>query len=204
MARTIYGTPLENIGDKGTTCQYPIIAIQGTWDREPRSWASPTSAFRQEGKLRGLRWAAGYRWSANLDGVFGKNHDWIFAGHELCSMMRGGRFSAVAWSHGGQVAAYAASFGAKFHTLVTVGTPVRGDMRKVWEAASPNIRRWVHLYSGVDIWQWLGDIGDGKFQLVPWRKMWAPAENIHCPGKKHGEMLDPAYWIERNFWRFFV
>jgi len=71
----------------------------------------------------------------------------------------------IAHSHGMQIALVACAAGLKVNTLITVGGPVRDDMKAVAAAARPNIARWLHLYSDAhDYMQLLGELFDGGWK----------------------------------------
>jgi hypothetical protein len=195
------------------------LAVAGTHGtRREDEWNHLGSAFTRFMLRRGFvsieeRAASPFVWSTDLD--LGRSHrDWQAGGRALLYYLvpplhphlrlPPGRTRLVAHSHGGQVALYAASYGLKVECLVTVGTPVRGDMREVAEAARPNIKRWLHLYSPRDLTQILGSLFGGGFRVR--RRMPLADLNREMP-KGHGDVLrDPSVmhaWVDDG-WLAFV
>lgn len=126
-------------------------------------------------------------WSTSLDGVrpfpwSPRRHlGWESAGHALYAYLQppelGGEDNGVApaprdtrivcHSHGLQVVLYACAAGLRVQRLISVGSPVRDDMRSVADAARPQIRSWTHVHSdGSDRWQWMGALTDGALGIV--------------------------------------
>lgn len=118
-----------------------------------------------------------FKWSARLDGFFGRKHPtWKASGENLYAYLDpplcpekkvpASDIRIVTHSHGLQVVLYACAAGLKINTLISVGSPVRRDMRKIAEKARPNIKHWLHLKAGFkDIWQVLGELGDGRLGI---------------------------------------
>jgi hypothetical protein len=101
--------------------------------------------------------------------------------------------NVIAHSHGGQVVFYACAEGLKLSLLITIGTPVRSDMRAIVEKARPNIGHWLHVFES-SYWankmQWLGALFDGHVG-IEWRHAAADV-NIDVPGVGHSRLLvDP-------------
>lgn len=161
----------------------PYIPVQGThaWDEDPLNfqWWEPGSAFTQYLQTLGLALidlALPFLWSTELDGVGigNKQTTWKGAGHALRYFI-GDQFpmglpfekrNVIAHSHGGQVVFYACAHGLKLRNLITVGTPVRGDMEKIVKAARPNIGYWLHICdSKHDFTSLAGALFDGTFRV---------------------------------------
>lgn len=143
-------------------------------------------------------------WSSNLDGVrlwpwrwFSKdNHvDWKAAAHHLIDHLYYVPIcdrNLIAHSHGLQVVLYAASFGLPISTLVSVMSPVRGDMKKVAAAARPNITNWWHLHSDwSDKMQVLGGLFDRQWGVQ--RKHPLADIDRSVPGVGHSSILKPEH-----------
>ena len=93
--------------------------------------------------------------------------------------------------------AYGAAAGLRIPRLITIGSPVRGDMAEVWARARPQIGRWLHLYSAGDWWQIFGQFGDGVIGRR--RSMPLADRNVEVPGVHHADLLrDPARF---DLWR---
>ena len=104
----------------------------------------------------------------------------------------------VAHSHGGQVAALALAEGLpQVKRLVTIGTPVREDMREVYKAARGGLVSWHHFYSNSDWMQLFGSLFDGSWKLT---RAMDFAQNVLCYKKGHSAMLKPSYWEENDLW----
>lgn len=107
-------------------------------------------------------------WEAGGDACFYFLHDLPYAKRNL-----------IAHSHAGQVALYAAAFGTRIRTLVTVGTPVRADMFDVYARARKNIGWHLHICDATfDLWGTLGQLFDGEVSVS---RTW-PAEVGGGPG----------------------
>lgn len=190
-----------------------VTAVAGTWawrPDDPTRWWQPTSAFSQYLFANGYDYVSretAFVWSTDENGVFDHKHsDWKAGGANLFAYLVPPRCpdrrvppaecNVIAHSHGGQVALYAASMGLKIDMLITVATPVRGDMVKVIEQARPNIRHWRHIHgSWKDYVQVLGSIGDGTWGIH--REFTAANENILVRGCSHSEFLSSAAFYPR-------
>ena len=102
--------------------------------------------------------------------------------------------TVIAHSHAAQVVLFACADGLRIKVLVTVGSPVRADLREVARKARLNIGYWLCLYSdGSDAMQWLGEFGDGALGIVRKHPLADRSEKI--PGVGHSKILcDPAYF----------
>lgn len=192
-----------------------LTCVAGTWAWTPAKplihWWQPGSAFCGQALPAGACLAATtpFVWSTNRDGLLETAHrDWYAGGVNLLtylvpplcpeSRVLPADCVVVAHSHGGQVALYAAAEGLKIDTLVTVATPVRGDMKDVIAEARPNIRFWRHLHgTWRDYVQVLGSIGDGIFGIH--RAFPQADENITVRGVTHSAFLNDPQYFER--WR---
>lgn len=172
---------------------------------EALPWWHPQSPFGRAAVAAGLVLVDDkepFLWCTEVEGVFGDNAVWYAGGAALryfAQAKHPAPVSILAHSHGGQVALYAAAQGLAVQTLVTIGTPVRGDMEATATRARRNIRRWLHLYSDADGWQALGEFGDGRLGI--YRSMPLATVNILEPGVGHTDLLDPALWTARRWWR---
>jgi len=179
------------------------ILVAGTHGHK-NPWWKPGSPFMQAmigQRIRPADLSDPYSWCTNLDGLFGKNEIWEASGHALRWYARSKishyPVSVVAYSHGGQVAAYAAANGLHIDRLITVATPVRKDMEAVYEAAKGNIDSWYHLHSDSDLWQVLGGLMDGKWGIH--RTMPFADENVMVNNIHHSDFLNPELW-DQNYW----
>lgn len=197
----------------------PVILVAGTWGgkRSESQWWQPRSLFARMLEAGGVTILAPedpFRWTTDLDGLIGKNEDWARAGDALrwyanAKLLPVGgaprRVSVVSHSHGGNCVAYACASGLLVDRLITVGTPIRREMRTTYEAARKNIQTWIHLYSNsADVWQMFGSWRPGR--LLAWvrgesltrRMKWADV-NLKHPGVTHGNLVDPALWRDRRY-----
>lgn len=203
------------------------VLVQGTHDYtgtadDAQQWWAPGSPFWREAERHGITLLGAHDpfvWTTDLGGLFGRRRftDWKAAGEALRwyatlkvyqGIKAGERepfpveVNMVSHSHGGQVAAYAAArrvVGFRVKTLVTVGTPVRADMARIYERTLKRVGRWVHLYAPRDRWQVLGALFDGALGIE--REMLG-AENIKVDGESHSGLLDPALWTAKGWWEF--
>lgn len=195
--------------ESNSAVKTPTVAIEGTWARgEEVGWADPRSEWAKAALAAGVNLIdpdEPFEWSTALEGLRRGQHPiWETSGMALkwyCHKYAPGEpVNLIAHSHGGQVAAYALAQGLKGN-LITVATPVRGDMRKVWAKAAVNMGRWRHVYTDEPWWKgWqnFGEIFDGRFGWT--RKMPAPAENVKIPGEDHSSLMDPRVWRAKRLW----
>jgi pimeloyl-ACP methyl ester carboxylesterase len=190
--------------------------VAGTWAWKPGDsripwWqsGSPFCACLAAAGIPVVSTKRPFIWSTDLDMRQDSHMDWRAGGvnlyaylvPDLCEDRRlpPEQTLVIAHSHGGQVALYAAAEGLKIDTLITVATPVRGDMAAVIVRARPNIRFWRHIHGGwKDHVQLLGGLLDGRFSL---RRAFPEAdENVEVSGATHSEFLnDQVKYLER--WR---
>lgn len=189
------------------------VLVPGTHStlRKESQWWEPGSPFNQLLQRNGLTPARTrpFIWSSNLDGVsfwpwqwFRKdNHvDWKAAGEALISYLELVPYvedrNLIAHSHGLQVVLYAAAAGMPINSLISVMSPVRGDMKDVAQAARPNIGRWLHLHSDKsDKMQMWGGLFDGQWGVHRTHPL--ADENQPFPGIGHSTILHPenmALW----------
>lgn len=192
----------------------PLLFVQGThgWGRgdEPQWWrdGSPLIAFLEARDFVVLGKQQPFIWSTNVDGVqwwhgkARKHINWESAGCSLYAFLRNplapsdyvplASRNLVGHSHAMQVIAYACAAGLKINRLLTLGSPVRADMREIYAAARPNIGHWLHVHSdSTDKMQWYGELFDGHFGIV--RKQPFADVNLGIPAVAHSRLLnDPA------------
>ena len=190
------------------------ILVGGTHaNNAARPWRAPESKFAQEARNNevdvsiGGTIGGGFIWSTQLE-IWRFKKDmgtdtWVAAAHSLLSYIDAycdGCANIIAHSHGGNVAAIAASFAwGKINHLVTVGTPVRKSLDETYSLAFLGLRgNWSHIYSTSDWWQMFGTFGT----FNPWKKRTISYanSNILAEGKNHTELHDPALWTEKNWW----
>lgn len=152
-------------------------------------------------------------WSTDVGGVpwaRGGNYiDWAAGAAALSYFITakhhcvGAETGIIAHSHALQVVAFAASdHDLKVDCLITVGSPLRKDMRERYKVLRANTRHWLHIHSDrSDNWQWLGTLFDGHFGVV--RETPLADENAFVPKVGHSELLrDPLtyhHWLERRW-----
>lgn len=189
--------------------EWECITVEGTWGskRGELDWWRFGSPFWHYLITSGFARTAvpvtkKFHWDDSVEGIFGKNKRWKLGGERLGYYAKAYRnpnrkLLVIAHSHGGQVAAYAASKGMRIDCLVTVATPVRKDMKQTYEYARGNIGCWIHLYSDRSDWmQWFGSWFDGSWRLR--RKMSYADQQIQIPGVGHSGLLNPAMWDRYN------
>lgn len=151
-------------------------------------------------------------WSGDLNGLGGKHSDWRAGGNALfhylvpplCldKRLKPSETNIICHSHGLQVVLYAAAYGLKIQTLISVSGPVRRDMELVATAARPQVARWVQIRSDrSDWWQWLGEIGDGRLGIH--RNHPLADLNVKIPCVGHSGLLRDAehfsHWTANDF-----
>lgn len=165
-----------------TPIRYLAIAgTGGAWRAD--EWHHPKSPFCSFLRTRGLAPIVeddrrGYGWDTAVDGVFGRDDIWDYAGrnlfHYFVPPMGSGEPSIqptetfiITHSDGGEVVAYACGkYGLKINGLITVATPIRKNLTPLYEAAAKNITRHLHLHAGwLDYIQVLGSLFDGGFGI---------------------------------------
>ena len=209
-------------GSSGSRSLYDFTLVGGTWsfDGEDRhEWWQYDSAFAAFLKAHGLNPShpVPFIWSSDIDGGFRwpwtkrKFRDWESAGYALAYYLDDvppERRLVIAHSHGGQVALFAASQGTRIAQLVTVGTPVRRDMREVRALARPNIKHWLHVHVKADRMQRLGELFDGHLGIH--REFEEADVNAHVDDRKvgHSGVLTRAeyfrLWIANGWLDYFV
>lgn len=176
-----------------------VILVAGTWGGK---WCEEDSAFRRYLTEHGLEsfWFRG--WSENVDGVpnilaKGRHREWIAGGFALGYKLEAippHERIVIAHSHGGQPAAYCAALaGVYIHRLVTVCTPVRGDMTETWTLAHQHIGGHRHIAdTDGDPWQRAGEFLDDH---LGWQRDIPGADNLPLDGIGHTGLLeDPQYF----------
>ena len=189
----------------------PTILIAGTNSLDAPWWRSNSPFGRAvRNWCRLINGKDPYYWTTRLNWVpYGRHIDWTNAARMLMWYVQAKLASPdgssppvniIAHSHGGQVALIAAALGLKINCLITVCTPVRGDLNETYNVAKDNIARWIHIYSCNDKWQWLGAFGVRIAGY--WKKMPYSDENHFQPGGHTRLVLDPAVWEERQWFHF--
>lgn len=179
----------------------PVILVGGTWSNKQKDilaeeWWKPGSKFYYQTVKHGYK-VYSFAWTTNLEGVLGKNEEWDSASERFSRIVPENAI-IVAHSHGGQIPILAAAKGFKVKSLVTVATPVRGDMP--YKEASKNIAFWSHIYGNYkDYMQILGSLMVGKLWALK-RQMPEAGINIYHPAA-HSELINVELWNERNWWR---
>lgn len=178
------------------------ILVSGTWGLSSDDWWKVASPFWQTAKHHGLDLAAPddpFMWTTALEGVKGDNREWSVAAAALrwfCKAKGIERPNIIAHSHGGQLPLLATFQGLDIGNLVTVATPVRGDVLS--QVIVQKIQRWVHIHTGVgDTMQLLGELGDGEISA---RRKMPEAENIYESDQTHSGLLDADLWTARGWW----
>jgi hypothetical protein len=148
-------------------------------------------------------------WSTDIDGTsvwpwewFGKrnNVEWESWGYEFYQRMLYVPFEEriiLSHSHGGNVWAYAAAR-IPIRLWIDIASPVRGDMKVLYERARANTQHWVHVHSDRSDWmQMLGGLFDrhlGTVRANPYAH-----ENVFVPRRGHSRILNDER--EFGFWR---
>lgn len=194
-----------------------VLLVQGTyaWGHTAglQWWEcrSPFGAFLRSMDFNIIGGDRPYIWDTDLDGIgwlhrrpFKKHRNWEAAGLSLYSYLippLNAQWddyvpiedrNLIGHSHAMQVIAYACAAGMKVNRLITIGSPVREDMRDVYQLARMNIRNWMHVHSdGSDRVQWFGELFDGHLGIV--REQPAADRNLLVANVSHSKLLnDPA------------
>jgi hypothetical protein len=175
----------------------------------PNDWDNPNSPFTAMLAKYGMGVAnpeRPYVWTTNIDGAGynDKHWDWAAAGINLYAyvspplfpLARLGQVSTriVAHSHGLQAVLYAAAAGMKVGSLVSVGSPVRGDMMETAKLARPNINRWLHLSSCGDWTQIWGELFDGSIGIRRDHPLADRNDKMPTEAGHGGILRDPRYF----------
>jgi hypothetical protein len=181
-----------------------VACIPGTWDRGADAWHRPTSPYCAALAAAGHTVVDLADWNTELDGLIGRNVSWIEGGRALLLALINHRQAdqaldvVVAWSHGGNVAAYALAFlstaDVRVRHLITLGTPVRSDLTPFYQRARGAVDRWTHVYGGSDWWQIFGALGDHAVRYL--RGMPDAHVNRFVPGVRHAALLAPSYTLD--------
>ena len=180
------------------------ILIGGTHANDADPWFSPESSFALTAPFHNVEISTGrgegFIWSTQLE-VWRFKKDmgtdaWQAAAHSLNSYIDAycdGQANVIAHSHGGNVAAIAASsvWRTRINHLITVGTPVRKSMDIVYLGAANGVNKWTHIYSDSDWWQMFGTFGT----FNPWKTR--TREHAHnnrlIKAKGHTELHDGSH-----------
>jgi pimeloyl-ACP methyl ester carboxylesterase len=192
-----------------------VALVGGTWAYDGRvpddEWYAPGSAFvRAVLAPHGIEplWPDDpFVWDGEADGVgwWGRERKhlvWQAAAANLVYRLKAlplEQRNLIAHSHGGQVALYAASV-LPLNRLITVTTPVRGDMVHTIAVARANIGAWWHLYSTGflrDKMQWFGEFFDGVWNIPPKRTFDAANQNVACKDVGHSGLLCEAKYYDQ-------
>lgn len=204
-----------------TPVRYLAIAGTGGAGRAA-DWNALTSPFTVFLRTRGLTPLVEderrlYGWDTALDGLDGHDYTWDYWGkslfHYIVPPLGNGEPAIppsetfiIGHSHAGNLVAYACGkYGLKINGLITVGTPIRGNLTPLYEAASRNIERHLHLHAGwKDYMQVLGSLFDGGFGI---HREHPFAINQPMPGG-HGDILRKPelfpLWVQNHWLDLFV
>lgn len=198
----------------------PFCIVNGTWEFDGHDgateWWQAHSPFVEfmatEGFVYTLVAGEPFIWHTALEGIdwlryFGKKAKhtaWRAAAHNLKQYLRDVPVqdrNILAHSHGGNVVAYACAGGLEINNLITLSTPIRGDMRAVYTAAAIHINHWTHVHSDRSDWmQLLGGLFDGQFGVH--RGCPQADHNISIAKVGHSKIVkDPAFfrvWKEQQ------
>ncbi len=183
------------------------IAVPGTWGwslGQTKAWWQEGSPFHRFMVEHGFHQDHAERsfWSTRLDGVSlwqclrrsqAARRSWAHGGKVLHHFLTehtepGKKRRVICHSHGLQVVLYACAQGAQIDRLISLGSPVRKDMRSTAELARPNIVDWTHVASDrSDTTQIFGELFDGAFGIV--REHPLADKNIIIPSVGHSQLL---------------
>lgn len=189
----------------------PTILVAGTWAAKANErWVDPRGDWVKNAVDHGVHFpwrAQPFFWSTALDGIgFGRRHlVWDAWGRQLARYAHNRTqdpVNVICHSHGGQVVAYALKYGLEINVLVTVATPVRQDMLKLWKGFNHQIGMWYHVHTGKrDIWQIIGALMDKHFGIR--RKMPDADMNIDMAGEDHTSLLEAKLWNKHKWFTDF-
>jgi hypothetical protein len=182
-----------------------VILVEGTWGG---GWAYPGSPLRKKLEARNFKCIRFQGWSTDVDGVpnflgleAGKHADWIAGGYafgyQLASLPFEER-NVICHSHGINPVLYQAKNSqVPIRNLVSVCSPVRGDMQETATAARPYIKHWRHISAtDWDFMQRAGELFDGHWNWKQVRKWEQADENVQIPKIGHSKLLNDPAWVE--------
>jgi hypothetical protein len=177
--------------------------------QEPRAWWRPRSDFALALEAHGHQLVnrdRAFVWPTDLEGLWPwrRRRLWAVAGETFGWYVQaylgpGTLPSVIAHSHGGSVVAYAAFFGQQFDLVVTMASPVRGDMAEAYQRLRARARRWIHVYTTWDLWQALGGVFDGRLGI--YREQPLADQNVQIDADDHG-YVTPEQWTKHGLWPF--
>ena len=157
----------------------PYVTIRGTWGDGKKfpQFDLPNTSWSNHMRNLGCYPIGGqrpFRWTTDLEGddreVAGDNfYNYIVPPLAPEYAVPPTETHVLTYSFGNEPALWAAAKGLKIRTLITVGGPVRKDMREVVERARPNIYHWICVYSDGDWMQHFGTWFDKEWN--PFRPM---------------------------------
>lgn len=144
------------------------VPVHGTNDTKSDAWVrgGPLVDYLAEHDL--TRVIPTFEWSGGLWGVpWDSGKDWFDASRSFWYYLRQLSYldrNVIAHSHGGNVALLAAEY-LPIRTLITVGTPVRANVRETARRAlaKGHLGSWHHVYDRK--WDWIQRLGmlfDGR------------------------------------------
>lgn len=151
-----------------------VIPVHGTWGLKDKSpWWKLNSNFEKFCRINNIFFYGGHDsfvWSGRIDGFnfgFKDNHyDWLTAGLSLKYYLKEVPYddrNLILHSHAWPVFLYS---GAKVRNVITVGSPMRGDILNLAINArdSKLFNYHLHIYDMLfDRIAFLGQIGDGRW-----------------------------------------
>lgn len=161
----------------------------------------PEDPFFWSGKVDGFSFL-----SAITLGFFNDPHEtWIGDGLQLRKRLRAMQLedrNLILHSHALQVAAYA---NYPVNNIISVGSPIRADLSKHYEALRNNCNRWMHIYDrNFDKMAILGQLGDSRW--FGSRNNPYAHENVKLADIDHSKILhDPALitlWRTEGWFEF--
>lgn len=220
---------MELSGNVVTSTYITVPGTHGDNGESTGLWwqaGSPFARFMHRHGVEPFNDERPFTWSTDLNGhrfwrrwlgMRDSHRDWIAAGYALCyylwplheqdQYVQIENRNVIAHSHGGQVVFYACAYGGlRINRLITVGTPIRRDMRAVIERARPNIGQWLHVRGTTDHVALWGSIGDGslvKARTFDGREDWTDV----VPDIRHSRVLTEeevfyATWVMRGWIEF--
>lgn len=195
------------------------ITVAGTHGADRTDWDQLDSPFSNLLQFHGCEQLITdplrkFMWSTEVDGLLGRNNTWDASGQALAdyivppllgsTLLAAKDTYVISHSHGGNVVAYACGkYGLKIEGLITIGMPIREDLHDLYQMATPNIKRHLHIHAGwKDYWQVLGALRDGRWGI---HREHPFATNVKTSGG-HGTVLRDVKhfhkWVDEGWLEF--
>ena len=179
-----------------------MVLVTGTWGEKSEEEWHKDKKWKDDLADIGIKQLdrdVPFLWSSNLDGLIGENYDWRSGGAALKNYIEARQckygitnepINLISHSHGMQIVAYAAYFGLRLGTVVTVAGPKRDKLDRQYKSIQTGSKCWIHVHSDWrDVWQLFGSLRWGS-PFGQARDMKYANKNVYIPHTSHTDLMD--------------